>query len=237
MPRTLTIFRICLKEMSKTVTHKGEEPYFGEEKLLKIAPTKSFASMIFELLSDKVPDAYQLKLFETILNISIDHGPDTPSAVEVIAKAKEGKLITQSVAAGILQINDYHGGAVEPAMELFYRIKKGKLDPKMVVREYLSLDKRIPGFGHRIYKVDPRSQLLFKLAKEGGISEEFIKIAQEVEKELKEAKGKALPVNIDGAIAAILCAFGWDPKLGKAVFIVARTPGLCGQYLNNSKSP
>src|SRR5689334_18106710 len=152
--------------MAKIVTHKNEEPYFGDESLLDIAPKRSFAAMIFELLSGKKPTQDQEFLFETILNISIDHGPETPSAVEVIKNAKEGKLITQSVAAGILQISDYHGGAIEPAMELFYRIKKENLEPKVVVREYLSLDKRIPGFGHRIYTVDPRSQLLFKLRSE-----------------------------------------------------------------------
>ncbi len=220
--------------MAKTVTHKDETPFFGEDDLLKIASTRSFADMIFETLSGQKPSKPESVLFETILNISIDHGPDTPSAIEVIKNAKEGKLITQSVAAGILQISDYHGGAIEPAMELFYKIKKENLEPKMVVREYLSLDKRIPGFGHRIYTVDPRSQLLFKLAKEKGISEEYIKLSEEIVNELKIAKGKDLPVNIDGSIAAILCAFDWPKELGKAVFVIARTPGLCGQYLNNS---
>lgn len=220
---------------AKTVTHKDEVPYFGTEKLLDIAPKISFAAMIFETLSGKKADSHQLKIFETILNISIDHGPDTPSAIEVIKDAKEGKLITQAVASGILQINDYHGGAIEPAMDLFYKIKKEKLDPKMVVREYLSLDKRIPGFGHRIYKIDPRSQLLFKLVREVNILQEYVRIAENIAKELKIAKGKDLPVNIDGSIAAILCAFGWESRLGKAVFLVARIPGLCGQYLSNSK--
>lgn len=217
--------------MTKTVTHKDDVPFFGNDKLLDIAPKRSFTSMIYETLSGKKPDETQAFLFETILNISIDHGPDTPSAIEVINKAKEGKLITQAVAAGILQINDYHGGAIEGCMELFYKIKKEKLDPKMVVREYLSLDKRIPGFGHRIYTVDPRSQLLFKLAKDRKISMEYINLAEKIVKELKLAKGKDLPVNIDGAITAILCTFSWEARLGKAVFLCARIPGLCAQFL------
>lgn len=219
--------------MSKTVIHKNEEPYFGNEKLLSIAPKRSFADMIFEVLSGKKPTKPESILFETILNISIDHGPDTPSAIKVIQDAKEGKLITQAVADGILQINDYHGGAIEPAMELFYKIKKKNLDPKMVVREYLSLDRKIPGFGHRIYKIDPRSKLLFKLARQQKLSLEYINLAEKIVEELKNAKGKDLPVNIDGSIAAILCAFGWDSRLGKAVFIISRTSGLCGQFLNN----
>ncbi|HKC04304.1 MAG TPA: citryl-CoA lyase [Patescibacteria group bacterium] len=221
--------------MAKTVTHKDNLPYFGDESLLEIAPNRSFAEMIFELLSGKAPDLHQGRVFETILNLSIDHGEETPSAVEVIKSAKEGKTISESVAAGILQINDTHGGAIEPAMELLYKLKNEKIDIKNFVEAQLQEGKRLSGFGHRIYEVDPRSQLLFKLAEDEGISEEFIKIAQDLEKELKEQKGKSLPINIDGAIAAILCAFGWDSGLGKAVFITARTPGLIGQYLNNSK--
>lgn len=218
--------------MTKTVTHNQELPYFGDEKLLDIAPKISFASMIYESLSGNKPTSDEAFLFETILNISIDHGPDTPSAIEVINKAKEGKLITQAVAAGILQINDYHGGAIEGCMELFYKIKKDGTTPKTIVREYLSLDKRIPGFGHRIYSIDPRSQLLFKLMKEKNMTQDYVKLAEEIVLELKAAKGKDLPVNIDGAIAVVLCTFDWKKELGKAVFLAARTPGLCSQYLN-----
>lgn len=221
--------------MAKTVVHKNNLPYFGNEPLLGIAPKTSFAAMIFELLSGDKPSSSEAKIFETILNISIDHGDETPSAVETIKSAQAGKTISESVAAGIMQINDTHGGAIEPAMELLYKIKNEKLDIKNLVKDELSSGHRLPGFGHRIYEVDPRSQLLFKLAGELSITDEFIKIAESIEKELKELKGKALPVNIDGSIAAILCAFGWDSRLGKAVFITARTPGLCGQYLNSLK--
>lgn len=220
--------------MTKTVTHKNDLPYFGGEPLLDIAPNRKFSDMIFELLSDKTPDTHQSKLFETILNISIDHGPESPSGEAVVVAAKGGKTLPEAVSAGILQINNVHGGAIEPAMEIFYKIKKESINIKDFIKEKLAEGIRLPGFGHRIYEVDPRTQLLFKLVDEEDVSKEYVSIALEIEKELKEQKGRALPCNIDGSIAAILCAFGWSPKLGKAVFISARAPGLCGQYLENS---
>lgn len=218
--------------MTKTVIHKNDLPYFGDEPLLEIAPERSFSSMIFELLSGHKPAESEGRLFELILNMSIDHGPETPSAVEVIKAAKDGKTISESVAAGLLQINNTHGGAIEPAMEFFYKVDKEKLDIKKVVEQSLANGERLPGFGHRIYELDPRSQLIFKTCREFGIGDHFITIAEEFSETLTKIKGKALPVNIDGAIAAALCGMGWDSKLGKAVFIIARTPGLCGQYLN-----
>lgn len=221
--------------MAKTITHKDNLPYFGDEELLKIAPNRSFSAMIFELLSGKSPSSSELKIFELILNISIDHGPETPSAVATITAAQEGKTISEGVAAGISQINDTHGGAIEPAMELFYKIKKENLEIKSLVEKYLSEDKKVPGFGHRIYEIDPRARLIFEMAQNEGIGEEFIVTAKELDKELTSKKGRPIPANVDAAIAAVLCGFGWDSSLGKAVFVIARTPGLCGQFLNTKK--
>ncbi|KKQ65660.1 MAG: Citrate synthase [Candidatus Daviesbacteria bacterium GW2011_GWA2_38_24] len=229
--------------MAKTITHDEKlNAFWGNEDHLTVAQQKSFTQLIFELLSEKEPTSQQLKIFELILNLSIDHGPETPSAVETIKAAKEGKTISESVAAGVVMISDSHGGAIEPAMELLYSLKESQpeagrpLDERIknLVDEYLKEGKRMAGFGHRIYEVDPRAQLILNTLTEANLGQEYVEIAREVEKELEAQKGKKLPLNIDGAIAVALCSFGWDSKLGKAVFLIARTPGLCGQYLTNS---
>jgi citrate synthase len=221
--------------MAKTVIHKDEEAYFGDKKHLEHAQNVSFSEMAFELLSEMEPTEGQLRLFDLILNLSIDHGPDAPSAVETIKSAKDKKTISESLAAGVLQINERHGGAIEPLMELLYKIQENQVTTAGLVEDYLKNDKRLPGFGHRIYKnQDPRMNIIFGLAKEEKVGQEYIEIVKELEKELESQKGKKLPINIDGSIAPILCGFGWSPKLGKAVFLIARTPGLLGQFLNNS---
>jgi citrate synthase len=40
------------------------------------------------------------------------------------------------------------------------------------------------------------------------------------------SEARPLPLNIDGAIAAVCGDLGFDPELGNALFIIARTPGL-----------
>ncbi|MBI4059128.1 hypothetical protein HY404_02720 [Candidatus Microgenomates bacterium] len=222
--------------MAKTVTHQNLQSLFGQDDLLAVSQSKSFVGMIFELLSEKEPTGQELAIFELILNLSIDHGPETPSATAVIEAAKTGKTISESLAAGILQINDVHGGAGEQAMELFYQVQGEKLKVQSLVENSLKEGKRMAGYGHRLYEdIDPRAQLILQKLQEVNLGEEYIKIAQEIEAELASQKGKKLPLNIDGAIAVVLCSFGWEPKLAKSVFIIARTPGLCGQFLNNSK--
>ena len=70
-------------------------------------------------------------------------------------------------------------------------------------------------------------------ALENGIGEEYVKIVNALRDELEKQSGKSLPVNIDGAIAAVFCGFGLKPESAIAIFIIARAPGLCGHYINN----
>lgn len=229
--------------MARTVTHqKSTKPdgspdlktFFGRKDHLEISQKRSFAELIYEVLTGEQPTPEKLPIFELILNLSIDHGPDTPSAVEVIKAAKAGKSISESLAAGILQIDDTHGGAGEPAMENLYKIRNEQLEVRRFVKQALAEGVKLPGFGHRIYQVDPRTELIFRKLEEAGIGAEYMKIIREMEKELEFQKGKRLPINIDGAIAAALCSFGWEPALAKAVFLVARLPGLLGHFLDSS---
>ncbi|HEY4510516.1 MAG TPA: citrate/2-methylcitrate synthase [Candidatus Paceibacterota bacterium] len=219
--------------MAKTIIHKDNKAFFGDKDHLELSKKASFSTLIFELLSGKSPKEDELKVFELVLNLSIDHGAETPSARAVIEAANKGASISEAVASGIKAIDDIHGGAGEGAMEVFYKIKEEDLDPKEVVTSYLETERKVPGYGHRIYKVDPRAELILETASEAGIGADYIKVAKSIEGELKSRTGKILPVNIDGAMAVIFCAFNWEPRLAKAVFIIARTPGLCGQFLNN----
>jgi citrate synthase len=67
---------------------------------------------------------------------------------------------------------------------------------------------------------------LFGLADELQLAGKHIRIARTVEKELESMLGKPLPINVDGAIAAVLCDLGIPPEIGNAFFIIARVPGL-----------
>ena len=43
---------------------------------------------------------------------------------------------------------------------------------------------------------------------------------------LRESSGRSLPLNVDGALAALISDMGFDPLMGKGLFILARTAGL-----------
>lgn len=221
--------------MAITVTHKNtedetSEAMFGEHEHLQYAAEVTFPELVFESLSGQKPDEKQLKLFNLILDLCFDHGPNPPSESATITATKEGKGMGEAVAAGIAQINNRHGGAIEPGMRFFELIKKGE-DVQKLVDEYIEQKKIIGGFGHRIYeKEDPRAELILK---ELGVSE-YIEIARKVQDAIKKNKGRGLVLNVDGAIAVVLCTWGWQAEWSKAIFIIARSAGLCAHFLNNS---
>ena len=87
---------------------------------------------------------------------------------------------------------------------------------------------RISGFGHRIHTKDPRTAKLFELAAAAGLSDQpttHIGAARAVERAFA-AIGKPLPINVDGALGAILSYLGLDPRVFNGIFMIARTPGL-----------
>ncbi len=94
-----------------------------------------------------------------------------------------------------------------------------------LLAEYHEKKERIAGFGHRIHSSDPRSTKLFSLAVELGIADEGVAMITAFRKALHES-GKDLPINVDGAIAAVLIDLEIPRELANAFFIMARVPGL-----------
>ena len=58
------------------------------------------------------------------------------------------------------------------------------------------------------------------------ISGKYIALIRSIESELEKSLGKKLPINVDGAIAALLCEMNFDVIFANAFFMIARVPGL-----------
>jgi citrate synthase len=194
----------------------------------------SFAQAIYLALKGEFPSPEVGRLVDAIFVSSIDHGASPPSVLAARTVASTGADLNAAVAAGVLAINRFHGGAIEEGQRLFLEIARRAPAPaeepaaiKAVLEEMKAKGKRASGYGHRIHTQDPRTAKLFALAEELGLAGRFVRIASGVEKALAEqAGGKPLPINVDGAIAALLCELGIPPEIGNAFFIISRVPGL-----------
>jgi citrate synthase len=86
-----------------------------------------------------------------------------------------------------------------------------------------------PGFGHRFHTRDPRAARLFQMALELELEGEHVRLIRATERAIEAHAshfGRPLPVNVDGAIAAISADLGFAYELGNAIFLISRLPGL-----------
>jgi citrate synthase len=81
-----------------------------------------------------------------------------------------------------------------------------------------------------VHTKDPRTARLFELAREAGVNSAHMQAARAVERAFADAK-KSLPINVDGAIGAILADLGMNPAAFNGIFMIARTPGLIAHIL------
>ncbi|MEW5900858.1 MAG: citryl-CoA lyase [Acidobacteriota bacterium] len=196
--------------------------------------TISFSEAIYLVLKGELPSPAVGKLLDAIFVSSVDHGASPPSVLAARTVASTGAELHAAIAAGILAISRFHGGAIEEGMNLFQAVAGRAAEKKIseesaaqqILEEMKARGERASGFGHRVHTLDPRTEKLFALAEELRLSGPHVRIARAIEKVFAESLGKPLPINVDGAIAAVLCDLGIPAAIGNAFFIIARVPGL-----------
>ena len=191
----------------------------------------SFGEAVYLVLRGELPGAAVGRLVEAILVASIDHGVTPPSTLSARNAASTGAPLNAAIAAGTLAVNRHHGGAVESCMRLLARgasrLRAGETAAAAaaaLIAEEKAAGRRLPGFGHRIHTDDPRSGRLIALANDAQAAGPHVTLAEAIAARLA-ASGKALPLNVDGAIAAVLADLGFAPELANGFFILARTAG------------
>lgn len=209
-----------------TKTGAGELRVRGYE-ITEMIRGLSFAQTVFLILKGELPTKAEARMMEGLLVSSIDHGITPPSNLAARTVLSGGNPLNAAVAAGILTIGDSHGGAIEQCAKILQEAVVRGESAAHVVGRMRGDGKRIPGFGHRLHERDPRTTALLDLATECGFAGPHIRLATDLMVEIeRHAGGRKLPLNVDGAIAAVISEMGFDWRLGKGFFIIARTPGL-----------
>ena len=196
----------------------------------------SFPQMIWLMLRGDLPNEGQAKLLEAALVAAVDHGPQAPSIATARMAVTCGATVNQAMASAVNLLDDVHGGAGEQAVTLYARIaESGEIEGE-VDRWQAEVSPYIPGFGHRFHKpTDPRAPRLMALAREaaaaGIIAGNVVEIAEGVESLLSLRKGKAIPMNIDGATAVLHAELGFGAGQARALFCLSRSVGIAAHAL------
>jgi citrate synthase len=200
----------------------------------KLGGSFGFARTLTLLLTGSDPSRDEAEMVDALLVSAADHGPKAPSAHVALAVSSTRASLSASVAAGLLTLGDVHGGAAgKTSAMLLKAVADGKSAPE-VITEAKRNGLRIPGFGHRLYReADPRSLFLMRKASELGLAGPCCTLARDMVREIPPILGKSLVLNIDGAHGAILADMGWSPDMCEALFITARTAGLCAHVIED----
>ena len=197
-----------------------------------------YAEMAWLMLRGELPSQAQGALLEAALVAGVDHGPQAPSIAISRMATSCGLPVNGAMASAINALDDVHGGAGQQCMELMQGIDAAAPEGATADQVAQALDawqaqhgKIVPGFGHRFHTRDPRAARLFQMALELEMEGEHVQMIRAVEMTLNERdkSGHPLPVNIDGAIAAVCGDLGIPPPVANALFIISRVPGIAAQ--------
>jgi citrate synthase len=196
----------------------------------------TFGEAIYLLLVGEVPSPAIGSLMEAMLVSFIDHGATPPSTLAARNTATTGASLRACVAAGVLGFGRYHGGDIESCMhfldsglDLVRRGVSFRDAAVELVRRCDEAGEIPPGFGHRFHTRDPRAARLFQMALELEVEGEHVQMIRAVEMMMGERPdhdGRVVPINVDGAIAAVCGDLGLAPPIAEALFIISRVPGL-----------
>jgi citrate synthase len=197
-----------------------------------------FTSYFWLLVTGQAPNEQQLFFANAVLTAIAEHGlvPSVVAARMTYAAAPEA--FQGAVAAGLLGCGTVVLGAAEACGRLLHEVVANGADPEAAVRALRADRKAIPGFGHPLHAGgDPRANVLLKLADERGASGRHVAALRAIQQVLPDALGRALPINVNGAIPAIMLDVGFPLAALKGISLLARTASLIAHLQEESERP
>jgi citrate synthase len=198
----------------------------------------SHAANFYYMLFGKAPNSTIERLLDVALILHADHEYNASTfAARVTAATGSDMYSSVTSAVGALK-GPLHGGANANVMRMLLDI--GDIsNVQSVIRGMLGEKRKIPGFGHRVYRTeDPRATHLRRMSQEAGAREgntKWFNMSVEIEEILKTEKN--LNANVDFYSASAYYVVGLPIDLFTPFFAVSRMAGwtahLLEQYADN----
>jgi citrate synthase len=189
------------------------------------------------------PIKEKVEILEKCLILHAEHSINASTfAAIVVGSTLADPFTVISSAIGALS-GPLHGGANEDVIKMFKEIRSLQ-NVKKYIDEKLESKKKIPGFGHRVYKTyDPRAKLLKKILENLEIKDEELRnlysIAQKVEKYvLEKLSHKGVYPNVDFYSGLVYKYLGFDEDMYTSLFALARASGWLAhwkEYITDNK--
>ena len=216
---------------------QGKEP---------VAPKSeySIAQNFLYMLNDEEPTEAAVRVMDVALVLHAEHGSNASTfTARTTASTLTDVYSAISAAVGSLK-GPLHGGANTAVMNMLETVGNTEGVEDFVMEKLGEEGGRIPGFGHRVYRViDPRAVILERvsqdLAEESGDSKWF-EMSQEMERVMEremDKREKQVKPNVDFFSASVYRMLGFPADMYTPIFAVSRVSGwmahLIEQYDDN----
>ncbi|MFQ5998962.1 MAG: citrate synthase, partial [Candidatus Bathyarchaeia archaeon] len=198
----------------------------------------SHAGNFLYMLKGEPPEKSIEHAFDVCLILHADHEMNASTfAARVTASTYSDMYSAITSAIGALN-GPLHGGANRQVMLMLLEIKE-PTGAQSYIKTKLTENRKIPGFGHRVYKtVDPRATILREISKEMGRKSgetQWYEISRKIE-EIMTVERKIYP-NVDFYSATTYYGMGIPLDLFTSIFACSRIVGwsanLLEQYADN----
>jgi citrate synthase len=211
---------------------------------------ESHAAYFLRLLEAREPSPEVARVLDVVLTLHADHEFNASTFAARVAVATLADLHAAVVAAIATLKGPRHGGANEDVLRMLQEIgdparAEAFVASRLGGREGRSRAERadpkarVPGFGHRVYRVDDaRARVLRGMAKsmaEATGRARMFAVAEAVYDAMRART--SLPVNVDFFSAVVYDALGIPADLCTSIFATGRVAGWCAhaleQYADN----
>jgi citrate synthase len=205
----------------------------------------TFSQMAYLMLAGRMPTAGETRMVDALLTILVEHGMVSSVISARLTYHTAPESIQAAVAASILGAGSVHLGSSEWCARMLQQaippgIHNADLNTvaESVAKDYEERKQRIPGIGHRTHaEGDPRADKLFEIARETEVYGRYCELLQKIAQAAEKRRGRRLPVNVTGAIAAISSDLGLPWQMSKAFAIVGRTLGAMAHIGEEIRNP
>ncbi len=168
------------------------------------------------VLRGELPDERETALFDLVLRCGVDQQfiSAAVGAARFTASAFPDSPVP-ALASGMLASGSVTGSPQEPA-EMLIEAVGWKLPPAdacvRVMQVWRERRGPVPGLGHPLHKsAEPRAVTVRRLAMKLDGWREHGRMLDAVEAHLAQTKGRTIPINLAGALGAVLADLGFDP--------------------------
>lgn len=221
---------------AETITVRGHDLCF------ELIGHLGFTDYFWLLVTGERPTPAQTAMTDACLVSIAEHGlvPSVQAARMTLAAGPDAWQ--GAMAAGLLGMGTVVAGSSETAGRYLHSIVSTQGDGQLdeTVRESLvrlkSERRKVPGLGHPQHSAgDPRASRLLAIADEKGVSGAHVAALRSLAEHAPSIIGRPLPINVSGAIPAVMLDAGWPADAMKAIPLVARAAGLSAHLLEEAR--